>query len=418
MKTNKSISGSNSGLGRYLTLLMLTIGVLTVTAQVDAQQRGVRVSDREVERIIRNIEQKSDTFKRSFDPALDRSRLDGTNAENLIHDYVKAFEDATNNLRSRFNGSNAVASDVENVLNRAAVIDQFMRTNLPQRQIQANWVSLRGDLNRLAKAYNVTFDWSGLYLTPTVVAAYRVSDRQVQILLDRIESRADVFRTGLDRALDRSRYNEKDREENVNEFVKDFENSTDELRRKFDGRTSVDMDVSNVLVRAARIDDFMRRNLRRETAAQRDWRNLRGDLNQLAAYYELPFNLDNRRAMPRYFPVTTGIISAESNRSPGNYRLDFTRSGNLRSVAETATRGLNADARMLFVADLSIQGRDDFVPRSGAELTIGQQHRSRSTGFLPKRDGPLCKYLRREIAKRPPSVMWQDSSHRTYAVTT
>ena len=123
----------------------------------------------------------------------------------------------------------------------------------------------------------------------------------------RIETRSDTFRTSLDRALDRSRFNETNREENINEFVKDFENSTDELRRNFDDRTSVDTDVSNILVRAARIDDFMKRNLRRETVAQRDWRSLRTDLNLLSNYYSLAFNLDNRRNMPAYTPLTGGV---------------------------------------------------------------------------------------------------------------
>ncbi len=323
--------------------------IFTTDAQAQTRRRTTsRVNDRQVEQIIRSIERRSDFFRRSFDAALDRSRLDGSYTEDSVNEFVKNFEEATNDLRSRFNGRTAAASDVENVLNRAALIDQFMRTNLQQRRVQGDWALLRGDLQRLATAYNVAFNLNGRILPPSVVAtqrAYRVNDSQVETLLRRVETRSDAFRTSLDRALDRSRFDDTNRENNINEFVKEFENSTDELRRKFDGRTSVDADVSNVLVRAARIDDFMRRNLRRETVAQRDWRNLRTDLNLLANYYSLAFNLDNRRNMPAYSTIGGAVLTNADASFTGTYRLNASRSDNARTVAGQATSRLNRTTR-------------------------------------------------------------------------
>jgi len=330
-------------------LAFLGIGFgLTSGAQAQTRRQNTRrVNDRQVEQIIRSIERRSDVFRRSFDAALDRSRLDGSYTEDSVNEFVKAFEDATNDLRSRFNGRTAVAADVDNVLNRAALIDQFMRTNLRQARVQGDWTLLRGDLQRLANAYNVAFNLNGRVLPPSVVAvqrAYRVNDSQVETLLRRVETKSDTFRTSLDRALDRSRLDNTNREDNINEFVKDFENSTDELRRKFDGRTSVDADVSNVLVRAARIDDFMRRNLRRETIAQRDWRNLRTDLNLLSSYYSLAFNLDNRRSMPAYSSMS-GVLTNADSQFTGTYRLNAYQSENARTVAGNATRYANRNNR-------------------------------------------------------------------------
>jgi len=310
-------------------------------------RRTRRVSDNQVERIIRSVEQRSDTFRRSFDSALDRSFFDGTYNEQIVNEYVKNFEQATNDLRSRFNGRTAVAGDVDNVLNRAAMIDRFMRIYLKQDRVQSDWTVLKGDLRRLANAYNVAFNLNGRASSLPVVTAqvpYRVTDRQVETVLRRIETRSDTFRTGLDRALDRSRFDNTNRENNVNEFVKDFENATDELRRKFDGRTSVDADVSNILVRAARIDDFMKRNLRRETIAQRDWRNLRTDLNLLSNYYSLAFNLDNRLRMPAYAPLG-GVLTTADARFTGTYRLNSNQSGNARTIAGQATQNLNRSRR-------------------------------------------------------------------------
>ncbi len=323
--------------------------ILTNNAQAQTRRITRRVNDRQVEQIIRRIERRSDVFRRSFDAALDRSRFDGSYTEDSVNEFVKGFETATNDLRSRFNGRSADASDVETVLNRAAQIDEFMRTNLRQARVQGDWTLLKGDLQRLANAYSVVFNLNGRILPPSVVAMqvpYRVSDVQLEAVLRRIESKSDTFRTSLDRALDRSRFDNTNRENNINEFVKDFENETDMLRRKFDGRTSVDMDVSNLLIRAARIDDFMRRNLRRETVAQRDWRGLRSELNLLSSYYGLGFNLDNRRDMPAYTALEGGgVLTTTDARFTGTYRLNFNQSDNAKTIADTATRYANVNSR-------------------------------------------------------------------------
>lgn len=323
--------------------------VFTPDAQAQTRrQTARRVNDRQVENIIRSIERRSDVFRRSFDAALDRSRLDGSYTEDSVNEFVKNFEEATNALRSRFDGRTAVASDVENVLNRAALIDQFMRTNLRQRRVQGDWTLLRGDLQRLATAYNVALNLNGRILPPSVVAvqrAYRVNDSQVETLLRRVETKSDTFRTSLDRALDRSRLDNTNREDNINEFVRDFENATDELRRKFDGRTSVDADVSSVLVRAARIDDFMRRSLRNNRPAQNNWTSLRTDLNLLANYYSLAFNLDNRRGMPAYSTIGGAALTNADANFTGTYRLNSYQSDNARTVAGQATSRLNRNAR-------------------------------------------------------------------------
>ena len=333
--------------------------VLTTDAQAQTRRntrRTTRVNDRQVEQIIRSIEQRSDVFRRSFDAALDRSRFDGSYTEDSVNEFVKGFEEATNDLRSRFNGRTAAAGDVDNVLNRAAQIDQFMRTNLRQRRVQGDWTLLKGDLQRLANAYSVAFNLNGRILPPSVVAtqsAYRVSDSQLEAVLRRIETKSDTFRTSLDRALDNSRFNNTNREDNINEFVKDFENSTDQLRRNFDGRASVDADASNLLVRAARIDDFMRRNLRREYTAQRDWRSLRTDLNLLSGYYSLAFNLDNRRNMPAYTAMNGGgVLMNTDARFTGTYRLNTNQSDNARMVADNATRYVNRNNRDRINANL------------------------------------------------------------------
>lgn len=359
------------------TLSIIGSGFI-LTNDIAAQTgRTIRVNDRQVERIIRSVEQRSDVFRRSFDAALDNSRFNGSYTEDSVNEFVKGFEDATNDLRSQFNGRNAVASDVDTVLNRAAQIDQFMRTNLRQARVQGDWTLLKGDLQRLAGAYGVAFNLNGRVLPPSVIAAqvpYRVSDAQLETVLRRIETKSDTFRTSLDRALDRSRFNESSREDNINDFVKDFENETDMLRSKFDGRTSVMIDASNLLVRAARIDDFMRINLRREAIAQRDWRSLRPDLNLLSNYYRLGFNLDDRRNMPSYTAINNGgVLTNADSRFTGTYRINSNQSDNAVTVAANATRYANVNNRTRI--------NDNLVARLTAPDTLAIQRQGMRVVF-------------------------------------
>ena len=197
-------------------------------------------------------------------------------------------------------------------------------------------------MQNLANVYGIAFNLNGRVLPPTVVAnqrPYRVGDSEVEAVLRRVEMNSDAFRRALDRALDRSKLNSTNREDNLTGYVTNFENATDALRRNFDGRASLMADVSNVLVQAARIDDFMKRNLRRDALVQREWKSVRIDLNLLASYYSLSFNLDNRRGMPPYAAFIANTTFT------GTYRLDTYRSDNARTVAENATRLANPNNR-------------------------------------------------------------------------
>ena len=121
--------------------------------------------------------------------------------------------------------------------------------------------------------------------------ANRNSDRQVGPILQRIETRTQAFRNSLSASLDQSRRSGARREENINEFVSDFENATARFRERYDNRQAVAADAQELIDRASSIDNFMgRRQL--DARAQRDWGDLRLDLDQLARYYKVSWRSD------------------------------------------------------------------------------------------------------------------------------
>jgi len=285
----------------FVVSVLCVCSALLLTTTTNAQVVGqpYRINDKEVEKIIRRIEQQSDRFRSSLDSALDRSRFNGTRREDDINSFIKDFYEQTKRLRHQFDSHKSAAPDVQAVLERASRIDEFMSRNRLSGKAQDDWSTLKTYLDELASAYNVSWRWEGYrseYPAPTVTEPiatpvggipYRVSDREVETILKRIEQQSDRFRSALDSSLDKSRFNGSREEDNINRFVKEFYEDTKKLRDHFDHHKSTSADVQSVLDRAASIDSFMRRNRLRKDKALREWTQLRGNLDELAQVYNV-----------------------------------------------------------------------------------------------------------------------------------
>ena len=285
----------------FVVSVIFVCTAFIVTSSV--AQEPYRLSDKDVEKIIRRIEQQSDHFRSSLDSALDKSRFNGSNREDDINSFIKDFYEQTKHLRNRFDKHQSTSPDVEAVLDRAARIDNFMSRNRLTSKAQDDWSTLKSNLDELASAYNVSWRWdrgyrgdyrepSVSYPTGTTVGGgpYRVTDREVERILRRIEQQSDRFRSALDSSLDKSRLNGTREEDDINRFVKEFYERTKTLRDHFDHHKSTSADVQAVLDRAASIDSFLRRNPMRRNNAVREWQQLRGNLDELAQVYNVSWN--------------------------------------------------------------------------------------------------------------------------------
>ncbi|HSK73922.1 MAG TPA: hypothetical protein VK892_19645 [Pyrinomonadaceae bacterium] len=160
------------------------------------------------------------------------------------------------------------------------------------------------------------------------VRAYRVTDRQVQVLLTRIEQRTDNYKRQMETALDRSVLDNSDREDAIMSYIMEFENATDRLKQNFDARRSVTADAQEVLDRAAFINSVMARN-RLTPASQNQWNMLRADLSTLAQYYNVRWVWSTR------MPTITTTRTTTSTAIP--YRVNDNVVQNLLTRIETRT---------------------------------------------------------------------------------
>ena len=122
----------------------------------------------------------------------------------------------------------------------------------------------------------------GLILTTGVV--FGQNARQTERVLRQLETNTDRFSKSIDTALDRSRLNGSNLEDQVNALVDEFEYATDRLKERAEDNVTISLDVNEVLRRGMYLDTFMRTHNFAVTA-ERDWRLVRNNLDQLARVY-------------------------------------------------------------------------------------------------------------------------------------
>ena len=322
----------------FSALILFGVGLIGISAQ--AQRRPNAITDRQVSGILQQLDRTSSKFRGSLNLALVNGRIDETRPQNDINTFEPAFSSAIDQFKDRFTHRQAAAADVQNILQKALSIHGFMGRNRLNPQVQNDWTAVRTDLNALANAYNVSWQWNQPTLPPvTSSRSSRLSDSELNQLIRRIETGGDRFRSSLTDAFDRSRYDQTGNEADMNVAAGEFKNATDQLRNRFDVRQPVHEYVERVLARATPIDTYLRNN-RLTTRAQNDWTTLRGELNTLAGAYNLSTNW---QAGPDRRGPQAGYNS--DGRLTGTFRLDAKRSDNPRDVADRVTASLSKNER-------------------------------------------------------------------------
>jgi hypothetical protein len=112
-------------------------------------------------------------------------------------------------------------------------------------------------------------------------AWYRGNVRQT---IRELETDTDSFKSSLDHALDRSELDGTRAEDEINDYVKRFEEATDKLKDRADDQKYSPGLAREVLNRGRSINVFMRTH-RLGQDAENDWTRVRSDLNRLANSY-------------------------------------------------------------------------------------------------------------------------------------
>src|SRR5678816_3887725 len=267
---------------RVASVLTLLLFLVIIGAEVQAQPQSNRNNTRQVGNMLQRLERSSSRFRNSLNVALVQGSVDQTQPQNDVSTLESGFELAIKQFRDQFTRRLAVATDVESILQKASPINSFITQNNLNPRVKNDWTSVRTDLNTLANAYGVSWQWN--HVTPMKVDAngsFRLSDSELNQLIQQIENGGDNFRVSLTDAFSRRPYDRTRVEGNMNDALRGFKKATDQVRIHFDARQLISDDVKHLLEQAEPLDNFMRDNPLTDSARS-DWSTLRANLSVLA----------------------------------------------------------------------------------------------------------------------------------------
>jgi hypothetical protein len=324
--------------------------------------------------MLQRLERSSIRFRNSLNLALVQGSVDQTRPQNDVSTFESGFQLAIKQFRDQFTRRLAVATDVENILQKASPINSFITQNNLNPRVRDDWTSVRTDLNRLASAYGVNWQWN--QPTPMKVDAngsFRLSERELNQLIQRVEKGGDTFRVSLTDAFSQRPYDRTRSEGNMNDALRAFKKATDQVRIHFDTRELISDDVKHLLDHAEPLDNFMRDNPLTDQARS-DWSTLRANLSVLANAYDVaPSWINNSSSQTGY---------KGTNRLTGTFRLDSSRSDNPRDKARRATQNLRSDERQTVADQILVRLESPemlMIERRGATMTIASSLAPQST---------------------------------------
>ena len=115
------------------------------------------LSDRQMRQLVQRLNTRSTTFSRNLRMDLNRYNIGSTDD---IRSRLTQFESEIVQLRNRVNSRQSTSSDVRDLLENAAYLNNFVTERQLSYQTENNWTILRQDIDRLANAYNIAWNWS------------------------------------------------------------------------------------------------------------------------------------------------------------------------------------------------------------------------------------------------------------------
>jgi YmgG-like glycine-zipper protein len=337
------------------TIFMAFLLTLVTAGMATSGMAQFGAGDAATRDLVRRIQTRTDALQRAVQNAADRNNYRVDDIDRLILD----FEAAVNQLDRRLGSRRSTSSDVQTVLDRAALIDNFFTNNRLGAGSRREWNTIRTDLDQLANRYNLDTRWGG----GTVGGNndYNLNDFQMRQLIDRLNVRSATFSRNLRQDLNRN-INDRYSTDEVRRQLNDFEMALTQLRNRVNSRQSTSSDARNVLERAAYLDRFISdRNLSYQT--ENNWSVMRQDLDRLAGAFNIAWNWSS---IPGGGSGTSGDLT-------GTYRLNASRGDDVRRVVDNATRTLSAAERQR-VYDSLLRRLDSpqmlAIDRRGNQVTI------------------------------------------------
>jgi hypothetical protein len=318
------------------TIFMALLVVAASIAMVDTGLAQFTSNNASIRDIVRRIQTDTSTLRSSAQNAADR----GNYRMNELNQLLADFDAAVVQLDRRLGTRRAGAEDARLVLDKGLQIDNFFANNRIRSGTLGDWQRLRGDLDQLAQAYNLNWQWSSQGGYTGGGNNSTLTDIQLRQLVQRIDSRTTAFSQNLRQDLNRRDVNDRYSLDQVRQQLSSFETAVVQLRNRVNSRQVSSSDIDRVLQSAAFINSYVQdRQLSYQT--KNNWSQLRSDLDQLASGFNVSWNWSTSPGGGGY----PGGGSPSRADLTGTYRLGANQSDDARKAVDEATRNLSLAER-------------------------------------------------------------------------
>ena len=118
------------------------------------------LTDIQLRQLIQRIDSRTTTFSRNFRNDLNRRDNNDRYSLDQVRQQLSSFETGVMQVRNRVNSRQITSSDVNSLLQSASFLNNYMQNRQLGYQTQNNWSQLRSDLDQLASAFNIAWNWS------------------------------------------------------------------------------------------------------------------------------------------------------------------------------------------------------------------------------------------------------------------
>ena len=307
--------------------------------------------------LVRRIQNDTNNLRSSMQNAADR----GNYRVNELNSLIANFDSAVVQLDRRLSTRRATSTDARLVLDRATLIDNFFVNARIGAGTQRDWQTLRSDLDQLARAYNLNWQWNSGGSTES---NSNLTDTQLRQLIRRIDTETTTFSRALRLDLNRRNVNDRYSVEQVRQQLSTYESAVIRLRNR-NPRQLSSTEVNTLLQSASVLNSFVSdRQLSYQT--ENGWTALRPDLEQLASGFNIAWNWSTT---PSGYPNQGGSRADLT----GTFRISSSQSDDPRRAVDAATRNLSQVERQR-VYDSLLRRLDPpqmlAIDRRGTSVTI------------------------------------------------
>lgn len=120
------------------------------------------LNDLQMRQLVDRITVRSATFSRNLRNDINRGNYNDRYGVDEVRSHLSQFETALVQLRNRVNSRRSTSSDARNVLEHAAFLNNYISNRQLSNQTENNWNTMRLDLDRLASAYSIAWNWTNM----------------------------------------------------------------------------------------------------------------------------------------------------------------------------------------------------------------------------------------------------------------